>query len=336
MRLDVSHLERIKGLGYAEIEARFLYLVAVHSGYFTLRQFMNFTGAQYGKRPTAFGQKVIKRGHAAVRDYLRTGSIFHLFSRRVYGQIEKDNLRNRRRHSFEFIRRRLVLLDFVFGNPQYDYFETEQDRVTFFCEELAISKDSLPAKIYEGGPGSKPTIRYFVDKFPLFLSPPFSRTPPVVTLSFVDCGLETPSTFGAHLAAYEPLLRQLKSFRFLYIATKDAYFRKAEERFRAFVKRPIESDVSTEVLRYFEIRRKWDDREYVVPVTHDFEFLNQGRQRFQGERFERLYAGWRSGHIGERELRDEFGQLAPNSAVFFDTYLVSEHRSPLDARGRRG
>lgn len=31
--------------GYTEAEARFLYIVATHSGYFTLRQYLGFTGA---------------------------------------------------------------------------------------------------------------------------------------------------------------------------------------------------------------------------------------------------------------------------------------------------
>ena len=39
MRLPQDHIERIATLGYTEPEARFLYLVATHSGYFTLRQF---------------------------------------------------------------------------------------------------------------------------------------------------------------------------------------------------------------------------------------------------------------------------------------------------------
>jgi len=46
-------------------------------------------------------------------------------------------------------------------------------------EKLEVSKDLLPAKVYEGLPGSRPTIRYFVDKFPLFLAPPLPGAPPV-------------------------------------------------------------------------------------------------------------------------------------------------------------
>lgn len=329
MNLRPDHIERIKELGYTEAEARFIYIVAIHSGYFTLRQFLNFTQARRGKRSNAFAQKLLKHGHATMRDYMGAGFVFHLFSRTIYGQIEKDNLRNRRQHSFDFIRTRLVLLDFILNNQDLTYFETEQDKVNFFCEKLEVSKDLLPAKIYEGVPGSRPTIRYFVDKFPLFLASSLPETPPVVTLSFVDSGFETPSAFTGHVNAYLGLFRQLKTFRFLYIAPKDAHFRTAEDRFRALVKRPLESDVSSEVLRYFQVRRKWDNREYVVPVTDDFEFLNDARRRFHGSRFESLYESWRTGELQERDLRREFSQLTPDRTVFFDTYLLKGHCSPV-------
>ena len=115
------------------------------------------------------------------------------------------------------------------------------------------------------------------------------------------------------------------TFRFLYIAAKEAYFQRAEERFRSIVKRPLESDVSSEILRYFQIRKKWDNHEYVIPVTADLEFLNEARRRFHGDRFETLYRAWRSGELGEQELRAEFSQLRPEPCVFFDTYLVNAH-----------
>jgi hypothetical protein len=329
MNLRLDQIERIKELGYTEAESRFIYIVAIHSGYFTLRQFLNFTQARRGKRSNAFAQKLLKHGHATMRDYMGAGFVFHLFSRTIYGQIEKDNLRNRRQHSFDFIRTRLVLLDFILNNQNLTYFETEQDKVNFFCEKLEVSKDLLPAKIYEGAPGSRPTIRYFVDKFPLFLASSLPGAPPVVTLSFVDSGFETPSAFTGHVNAYLGLFRQLKTFRFLYIAPKDAHFRTAEDRFRALVKRPLESDVSSEVLRYFQVRRKWDNREYVVPVTEDFEFLNDARRRFHGSRFESLYDSWRTGELKELDLRREFSQLTPDRIVFFDTYLVKSHCSPV-------
>ena len=73
MKMPADQIERIKELGYTESEARFLYIVAVHSGYFTLRQFLAFTQARRGKRSSVFAQKLLKRGHAALRDYMGTG-----------------------------------------------------------------------------------------------------------------------------------------------------------------------------------------------------------------------------------------------------------------------
>jgi hypothetical protein len=242
--------------------------------------------------------------------------------------MDKDNLRNRKRHSFDFIRTRLVLLDFVLAHQDLTYFETEQDKVSFFRSQLGISQDFLPAKVYEGSTPEQQTIRYFVDKFPLFLAPPFPGTPPVVTFSYVDSGLERPSNFASHLSAYQPLFRQVKSFRFLYIAAKKSYFCGAEERFRSLVKRPLESDVSNEILRYFQIRKKWENREYVIPVTADLEFLRDARERFQGENFESLYRSWRSGGLGGCELRARISQQKPERAIFFDTYLVNVQQSP--------
>jgi hypothetical protein len=336
MKMPQDQIERIAALGYTEPEARFLYLVATYSGYFTMRHFNTFTEVSRGKRSMAFAQKLLKHAHATVRDYMGAGSVFHLFSRLVYGPIDKDNVRNRRRHSFDYIRTRLVQMDFLLENPEHDFLETESDKVNLFCESLAVPKDVLPAKVYEGRPGSHTTVRYFVDKFPLFLAAPLSGASPVVTFGYVDSGTGSLSSFVAHLAAYHGLFRHLQGFRLLYIAPRATEFRRAEDRFRACVKQPLESDVSSEVLRYFEIRRKWEKHEYVVPVAADFEFLNDARIRFHGEPFEGLYRAWVAGRIVETELRLEFSQLAPLRTVFFDTYLVRNGRSPLDERNRNG
>jgi hypothetical protein len=334
MNIPQNDAALLMEFGYTEPEARFLYVVATHSGYFILRQFLNFTGARRGKRSNLFARKVLSNGHASVRDYMGHGSIYHLFSRTLYGQIEKGNLRNRRKHSFEYIRTRLVLLDFILANPEAEYLETEQDKVTFFCEKLGVAKEFLPGKVYEGGPGSRPTLRYFVDKFPLFVAAPLPGTPPVVTLSYVDSGFGSMAGFLTHLAVYQSLFRQLHAFRFLYISPTDAQFARATERFRSVVKQPLESDMSSEVLRYFQVRQRFEKRQYVVPVTEDFEFLNEAKCRFHGDRFERLYKSWISGTLSEPELRREFCQMEPHRTVFFETYLVTQHRFHLPENER--
>jgi len=226
------------------------------------------------------------------------------------------------------MRTRLVLLDFVLANQELAYFDMEQEKVNFFCQELGISREYLPATVYEGTAPDQKTIRYFVDKFPLFVAPPFADVPPVVTFSYVDPGFGRSSHFASHLAAYQPLFRQLGSFRFLYIAAQRAYFHGIRERFQSIVRRPLEPDVSNEILRYFQIRRKWENHEYIIPVTEDLEFFRDARQRFRNENIERLFQSWRSGELRESELVAEISQRKPEPSIFFDTYLVSGGRSP--------
>ena len=166
MNIRRDHVELLT-VDYTGPEPEVLYVVATPSGYFILGQYLSFPGTRRGKRSSLFARQVLNHGHTSIRDYLGYGSIDHLFSMTLYGQIEKGNLRNRRAHSFEFIRARLVLLDFILANREAEYLETEPDKINFFCEKLGIAKEFLPGKVYEGGRGSRPTIRYFVDKFPL-------------------------------------------------------------------------------------------------------------------------------------------------------------------------
>jgi hypothetical protein len=54
MNIPRTQIDALQALGYTVDEARFLYLVATHSGYFVARQFLGFTGAYWGKRTTLF------------------------------------------------------------------------------------------------------------------------------------------------------------------------------------------------------------------------------------------------------------------------------------------
>ena len=170
MNIAPAHLEALEALGYTEVEARFLYIVATHSGYFTARQFLAFTDAHWGKRTTTFWNKLKSNRHARTECFPQSGVVCHVFSRRLYRRIDKENVRNRRPHEIDFIKRRIVMLDFVLLNQGYQYLETEQDKVRFFCGTLETEKHYLPARLYVGSKTARTSVRYFVDKFPMFLS----------------------------------------------------------------------------------------------------------------------------------------------------------------------
>jgi hypothetical protein len=326
MNFKEEDIAAVETLGYTTTEAQFLYLVAVHSGYFLPRQFLAFSGAKWGKRSTNFLAKLEGHGHVTWREYDRTGGVYHLFSKTLYRYIGKENLRNRRRHSVEFIRTRLVLLDFVLANLAYEYLETEPEKISFFCDRLGMPKKVLPAKTYEGGPRTEPTLRYFVDKFPVFLTRSEPSSSPLVTFSYVDPGLASLAGFANHLHLYLPLFRKLETFSFLYIANSPVHFLGAEECFSTCVRGPLEADVSSEILRYFRLRNAWELKRYASLTATDVEWLKEATDRFHGDHFEGSYHAWASEELTENTLRARFhqGPLHPN--VSFRTELVAAPR----------
>src|SRR5947209_5925828 len=81
MNIPQRQIEGLTAFGYTVSEARFLYIVAMHSGYFTARQFLAFVDAKRGYRTRSLAQKLITQGHATIREYRRNGCIYHLYSR---------------------------------------------------------------------------------------------------------------------------------------------------------------------------------------------------------------------------------------------------------------
>ena len=150
-------------------------------------------------------------------------------SRHLYRQIEKENLRNRRVHEIEFIKRRIAILDFVMAHQQYEYLETEVEKVVVFRRETG----HLPRAFSRPGSTSvgtraRSSVRYFVDQFPMFLASPS----PVVTFTYLHDGANGFSDFVHHLGTYLPLFRQLSEFRMLYISRSDSYFARATRNLR--------------------------------------------------------------------------------------------------------
>ena len=67
MNIAPAHLEALKALGYTEAEARFLYIVATHSGYFVARQFLAFTGCPLGQAHDHFLEQTSRQETRANR-----------------------------------------------------------------------------------------------------------------------------------------------------------------------------------------------------------------------------------------------------------------------------
>jgi len=334
MNIASVHLDALKALGYTDAEARFLYIVATHSGYFMARQFLAFANAHWGERTTTFWNKLHTNKHARTECFPKSGVVYHLFSRRLYRQIDRENIRNRRQHEIEYIQRRIGILDFVLSNPQYKYLETETEKVSFFCDQLKTPRHFLPSKIYHGQRTSQPTLRYFVDKFPMFLHA--DAPSPVVTFTYLHGPEASLREFVHHLEVYLPLFRQLSEFRVLYLARVDLHFGKAKELFNALVAVPLGSDASADLLRYFQIRKAWDLGRYASLAEGDLIFRNQAKTRFAGQRFEHLYRGWKVGRVSESDILQEFGGSKRQATVHFATEVLLPLGVPIQEPEGKG
>jgi hypothetical protein len=329
MNVSSSHLNALKALGYTEAEARFLYIVATHSGYFVARQFLAFTEAHWGNRTTTFWNKLHTQKHARTERFPKSGVIHHLFSRRLYRQIGRENLRNRRERDIEFIRQRIAVLDFVLANQGRTYLETEPEKVSHFCDQMKVPNHFLPSKTYHGQRASHPTVRYFVDKFPMFFGNE-SSAPPVVTFTYIQGTEANLTDFVHYLAAYLPLFRQLSQFRFLYVARADSHFEKAKELFSALVTIPLQSDAAKDIVRYFEVRKAWDLKQYSSLTEADLIFRNEAKRRFAGDRFEHLYRGWKAARVTEANIRQECGGDGRSHTANFAAQILRRF-SPTNA-----
>ena len=324
MNIKDECLDALKGLGYTETEALFLYIVATHSGYFTAQQYLDFAGVKRGYRSDALARKLLSKKHASSEIYRKNARIYHLFSRKIYSAIGKEDIRNRREHEFQFIKTRLLVLDFILANQQHDYFETEDDKVRYFCDALAVEKQFLPIKLYLGTRSPSVTSRYFVDKFPMFL--PSATDSPAITFTYIAPEVENLTGFVTHLQTYLPLFRSLKQFNFLFISPCGPLFPKASAIFLSLVKRPLEMPSAMEIVRYFRVRKLWVSREFAALKTEDIEFLNEATLRFASARVQELYKSWEKGDLPDARLALLFSASNGQRRVAFETSLVKRQR----------
>ena len=304
MSIPREHLSTLRALGYTETEARFLYLVATHSGYFTQRHYLAFAQQSKGHRVHRLTTRALDRGHARISFFARNTHVYNLYSRRIYDVIEKGNLRNRRRQSREMVHARLMILDFIIAHPDEAYFETEADKIHYFTRGLGVPLCALPARIYHGIKSVSETNRYFVDRFPIFIPGPGNAfsLPPIVTFTYCDTPGTSFAAYMTHLQNYESLLRRI-DFNFIYAAPEPHKF----DRARAYFSRhfdPPNLPNPRRLLRYFELRRLWETQR-TADLTHaDRDFLRDTMRQFKAPNFESAYLKWTAGSLPNDEILD--------------------------------
>jgi len=325
MNIRPEHLSAIRNLGYTDTEARFLYLVATHSGYFTQRHYRDFADLHSGSGVHRLTTRILEHRHARATSYANNTQVYNLYSRRIYGAIKKDNLRNRRFQSLEMIHTRLMILAFVIAYSDLDYLETEGDKIDYFVRQAGLPLALLPCRIYHGIKSLANTKRYFVDRSPIFLpaSGNALSLPPVVTFTYCDTPGTSLFAYLTHLKHYEPLLRRLPDFNFVFASAEPYKF----ERARAYFTQQFGDDgrlSSRRLLRYFELRKLWETQHSAQLTRADRDFLRNTMRQFQAPNYQLAYEKWATEGLSEQQARALIQGSRSEKKGVYQTYLQRE------------
>jgi len=315
MSMTAFQLQGLRLLGYNERESEFLFLVATHSGYFTNHQFKSFVHTESSSVSHAFTSKLVDRKHATHRAYRSGERVYHLFARKVYQAIERENLRTRKKHELEYVKTRLVALDFIIAYREHRYLATESEKVNFFEKDRGTSRSVLPLKLYRARRCAEVTPRYFVDRFPLFLN----GTSSALTFTYIDSGTVTLDGFRTHLRAYLGLFQMLSGFDFIYVAPSSRLFQAAESEFQKVVSSQGLRGKSVSVSEYFRLRRAWDAQERVA--SEGVVLLKKAQSLYTGKHYEELYEHWRDGTAKDDEMMEPAQGAPERTRITFRTVL---------------
>jgi hypothetical protein len=325
MNISETHLANLRAFGYTESEARFLCIAATYSGYFTVRQFLEFAKAKSGKRSACFVEKLIALGHASAQRYSRKSLVYHIHSRRLFAAIDREHLRHRREHELDHIKTQLLALDFILTHPENDYFETAQRKRQYFTETL-----KLDSALFISKEASRKIIT-FSNRFPVFVACPSPELPPVVTFTYVDSGHWNLDPYVAHLRRYRPLFQRLPSFQFIYISTSTRLQTEARELFSLLIK----GEGLRDLLRYFDVRTKWNRKQYGLVTDADLIFRNEAKKRFTGPSFETLYRLWSRNQLPADIARHQTQVLPASERIRFQAITVPGHESVFGNSAKR-
>lgn len=326
----------LQNIGYNEQEARFLYLTATHSGYFTRHQFLRFTHQTKGCLVHRFTSKLLTQNHAQATQYGHKTFVFKLTSRKLYELFGKENLRLHRPHTADFIRSRLLTLDFILAHPEHRYLETEVEKLKFFREHLSIQSSILPGQTSEIEGLDSTSKRHRNDGFPVFLSASMDcrQTSAVPAFVYPDSANHGFSWFASYLDRHRIFLRRLPAFDLIYASPSSWKLDRAAQVFTSLFRNADHPDPG-HLASYFQVRRLWETHKHGSITRADRDLLRDGDKRYRVEPFESTYQKWFAAGIPELDLVALFGPCFLHQEVGFRTFLLPENHDFLCCQNPR-
>ena len=212
----VDPILALQTLGYTEREASFLYLVAMHSGYFLRRQFDYFINRHKGAIAQNFLEKARVAGHVRILDYGQKWNFYHLFAKPIYRLLGNAESQHRRAKGDAQIKTKLMTLDYVLENDTEHFFRTEEERRDYFQIVRGLPTDWL---------GNHATGEVsFTNAFPISLADRMNPQRSVVRFAFIDEGQLSTSKFLRFITRMKALFHVLDRVEVIYIADSEHNF----------------------------------------------------------------------------------------------------------------
>jgi hypothetical protein len=318
--MDYDPISSLESIGYLEREASFLYLVAIHSGYFLSRQFRHFVKWESGALSTRFLEKASRLRHIRVIECGRGHHIYHLTSKPVYAALGRRDSQNRRIKGDAHIKSRLMELDFILANLSANLLEDEASKVDFFTTQCGVRSELLP-RSYAG------RFMYFSDGFPILVS-----NAGIPRFTFFDEGQVTVTRFERYLEQHQPLFEALGEFELIYLADTESTSARAKASFNRFFPPDRLLGVTSvtplgveHFLEYMAASQRYDTKG-TVSSARDLEVLREGEHLYTSLEHRALLAAWEIKSTNADRIRQRFLQNSPR--VSFTT-VVLPYRYPI-------
>jgi hypothetical protein len=311
----------LKHFGYSEREAKFLYLVATHSGVFVQRQYRALglsSGACKKLAQRALRNKDVKE-HLPEQGCTR---VYELRGQGIYGALGKEKVPRCKPGPDSFIRRaavKLLTLDFVLAHPEGRYLEDQTEKVSYFVVERQINKERLPVRLFRGRTGGE-THRYFPERFPMFLST--GSDGPVINFTYIEDETILLHAFSVFVRRYRPLFCALGSnFRLIFVSSSTRNFHSARKMFVKRLSATANGGESRKLASFFWVRKMAEEQRFEELADQDVADWRRGLKRYGDPRHEVQYQKWKqTGKLPEPEPAED-DPLVPDPLAQFETFL---------------
>jgi hypothetical protein len=168
--MNLEHaVQTITERGFTDRQARFLILVARHSGVCVMRQYSTFSGIVFGQKTRKFFAKLVRLGLVSTYDCAHNrGRLYHLRHRGIYETIGEPDSRLRRPPSVPRALERLMLLDAILANPQSIWLSCASEKI-YYLASRGIAAENAPHVTIRAGDHQR--VRYFPDRLPIGVDP---------------------------------------------------------------------------------------------------------------------------------------------------------------------